>query len=54
MPRTPRKYLDTTFFHIMTQGINRNYIFEEPVDIKFYIKTYHLEQYLKILIWEGS
>ena len=26
MPRSPRKYLDTTFFHIMTQGINKNYI----------------------------
>ena len=39
MPRYPRNYLDTKFFHIMSQGINRSYIFENPVDIKFYIKN---------------
>lgn len=39
MPRIPRKYLDTNIVHIMSQGINRSYIFENPVDIKFYIKS---------------
>lgn len=54
MPRSPRKYLDTTFFHIMTQGIDRNYIFEEPVDIKVYIKNMYLinEKYnIKIIAY---
>ena len=54
MPRSPRKYLDTTFFHIMTQGINKNYIFEEPIDIKFYIKNMYLinEKYnIKIIAY---
>ena len=39
MPRFPRNYLDTNYFHVMSQGINRSYIFENPVDIKFYIKN---------------
>lgn len=39
MPRFPRNYLDTSFFHVMSQGINRNFIFEDPIDIKFYIKN---------------
>ena len=39
MPRIPRKYLDTSFFHIMSQGINRTYIFNNPIDIKYYIKN---------------
>lgn len=54
MPRSPRKHLDTTFFHIMTQGINKNYIFEEPIDIKFYIKNMYLinEKYnIKIIAY---
>ena len=39
MPRFPRNYLDTNLFHVMSQGINRSYIFENPIDIKFYIKN---------------
>lgn len=38
MPRYPRNYIKTTFFHIITQGINKSYIFENPEDIKYYIK----------------
>lgn len=37
MPRIPRAHLNTTFFHIMTQGNNKNYIFNNPIDIKYYI-----------------
>ena len=37
MPRIPREYIETNFFHIMTQGINKKYIFDNPVDIKYYI-----------------
>ena len=45
MPRYPRNYLKTSFFHIVTQGINKSYIFDKPEDIKFYIKTmYELEK----------
>ena len=39
MPRFPRNYIKTTAFHVITQGINRSYIFENPEDIKYYIKV---------------
>lgn len=39
MPRFPRNYLDTNYFQIMSQGINRSFIFEDPIDIKVYIKN---------------
>lgn len=29
MPRIARKYLDSTYYHIIVQGINREYIFKE-------------------------
>lgn len=38
MPRYPRKYLETSFFHVITQGIEKRYIFNNPEDIKYYIK----------------
>lgn len=38
MPRYPRSYIKTTYFHVITQGINKNYIFEREEDIKYYIK----------------
>ena len=33
MPRIPRMYLDTEYFHVITQGINKSYIFDCPIDI---------------------
>lgn len=39
MPRYPRSYIQTPFFHIMTQGLNKMYIFDEESDIEYYIKT---------------
>ena len=51
MPRISRKSLSTSFFHIITQGIDRNYIFEESVDIKYYIKEmYKLKEVYKLTI----
>lgn len=45
MPRFPRSYIQTTFFHVITQGINKSYIFEYAEDIKYYIKImYELEK----------
>lgn len=38
MPRIPRMYLKTEYFHVITQGINKSYIFDLPTDIKYYIK----------------
>ena len=38
MPRFPRNYLKTSFFHVISQGINKNFIFDDSIDIKFYIK----------------
>lgn len=37
MPRTSRSHQKTNFFHIMTQGINKSFIFNNPIDIKYYI-----------------
>ena len=39
MPRFPRNYLETSSFHIITQGINKSYIFNQEEDIKYYINT---------------
>lgn len=39
MPRKPRKYIETSFIHAITQGINKSYIFNEEQDIKVYIKS---------------
>lgn len=38
MPRLPRSYIKTPFLHVMTQGINKSYIFEKEEDIRQYIK----------------
>ena len=38
MPRFPRKHIKTSFFHVITQGINKSYIFDKSEDIKYYIK----------------
>lgn len=38
MPRFSRGSINTTYFHVMTQGINKSYIFDKPKDIKYYIK----------------
>ena len=51
MPRFPRNYIKTTAFHVITQGINRSYIFQNPEDIKYYIKVmYKLNEQCKIKI----
>ncbi len=39
MPRKPRNNIKTPFIHVMTQGINKSYIFSEEQDIKYYIST---------------
>ena len=45
MPRKPRNYEHTLFFHVITQGIDKKYIFEKSEDIKYYIKSmYQLKQ----------
>ena len=38
MPRKSRNSIRTSYYHIMTQGINKSYIFERTEDIKYYIK----------------
>ena len=51
MPRFPRNYTNTPFFHIITQGINKSYIFTNVEDIKYYIKLiYKLSKEHKIKI----
>lgn len=38
MPRVARKYLDTSFFHVMVQGINKEFIFKNEKYCNQYIK----------------
>lgn len=51
MPRIPRNYMKTNFFHVMTQGINKSYIFEKSLEKKKYIKLmYQLKEECNISI----
>lgn len=38
IPRIARKYLETSFFHVMVQGINKEYIFKDERYINRYIQ----------------
>ena len=38
MPRISRQNINTSFFHVMVQGINKKYIFDKENEIKYYIK----------------
>ena len=54
MSRYPRNFLKTSYFHIITQGINKSYIFDTAEDIKFYIKNmYQLvkEHHIRIIAY---
>ena len=51
MPRLPRSYIKTSYFHVITQGINKSYIFDKAEDVKYYIKImYKLMEKQKIKI----
>ena len=45
MPRIARQNFETSFFHIMVQGINKEFIFDKPEMKKEYLKL--LEKYNK-------
>lgn len=54
MPRIARKYYNTSFFHVMVQGIRKEYIFNEQKDIEFYfdlIYTYMKKCNVKIIAY---
>lgn len=46
MPRFPRTFLQTSFLHVITQGLNKNYIFNDEQDIKYYISLMSAEKKL--------
>lgn len=51
MPRVPRFYSDTSFFHVMTQGIKKEYIFNQSEDAERYISIlYNTKDECKINI----
>ena len=51
MPRIPRMYFKTEYFHVIAQGINKSYIFDDSIDIKYYIKNmYELQNKYNIKI----
>ena len=45
MPRHARKYLETSFFHVMVQGINKEYIFRKEQYKNMYVNL--LKKYIK-------
>ena len=54
MPRLPRSYLKTQYFHVITQGLDKRYIFQNAEDIKYYIKIMRnlaREQDVKIIAY---
>ncbi len=51
MPRLPRGCFETTFFHVITQGINKSYVFDSQEDIRKYIfEMYELKDEYDIQI----
>ena len=42
MSRTPKKYINTPFFHIMVQGINKEPIFETSIEAEEILKLIKL------------
>lgn len=51
MPRLPRNNIKTSYFHVMVQGIDKEYIFNRKIDIKYYISIlYELKDELNIKI----
>lgn len=47
IPRVARKYLNTSFFHVIVQGINKEYIFNKKIYIEKYLDL--LNKYSKEL-----
>jgi len=45
MPRIARKYLETSFFHVIVQGVNKDFIFYKNEYIEYYISL--IKQYQK-------
>lgn len=45
MPRIARRNYNTSFFHVMVQGIRKEYIFNEKEDMEFYCKLIY--KYMK-------
>ena len=51
MPRLPRNNIKTSYFHVIVQGIDKEYIFNRKIDIKYYISIlYELKDELNIKI----
>ena len=54
MPRIPRNHMTVSFFHIMTQGINKEYIFETNEEKNKYLKLINSQEKnieIKILLY---
>lgn len=52
MPRSARKHYNTSFFHVMVQGINREYILNQESEMKKYLELlnkYYEKFNLKII-----
>ena len=51
VPRIARKDMETTFYHVLVQGINKSYIFNKREEILYYIKLmYELKEEYEIRI----
>ena len=54
MPRLPRNYFQTSFYHVISQGIEKNFIFNDNNEINKYIsfmKKLNVEYFVKIIAY---
>ena len=47
MPRTARKNIISSFIHVMVQGVNKDYIFDDKKHLKYYLKSVKSESKFK-------
>ena len=49
MPRIPRMYLNTEYFHVITQGINKSYVFRDRYKAEGIYTESHLYSCIKYI-----
>ena len=47
MPRVARKKINTPFIHVMVQGVNKEYVFDNPKNLNYYLKSIKSESHYK-------
>ena len=47
MSRVARKKINTPFIHVMVQGVNKEYVFDNPKNLNYYLKSIKSESHYK-------